>query len=391
MSLLHHGGRLSEAAAKYGISESSWLDLSTGVSPWHYPVPDMPSSCWNRLPEEDDGLIAAADRYYGGYKALAVAGSQAAIQCLPKVLAKGRCSTGVVLLPRVGYKEHERAWRMQGWKIEYYGANSLEPNKHKQDHRPNDDALSNDKSGDDKTENFYQPEAEQLERCDVLLVINPNNPAAHLTPRTVLTAWLTQLSARGAMLVVDEAFMDMTPEQSMLPLANDNLIVLRSVGKFFGLAGVRAGFVYAGSEIKDALQTQLGPWCLNGPAREICKQAFIDSDWHRQQAKRLQASRQRLQELLSLLPGKVVGTDLFQTIYLPNAPSWHEHLCRHGVLTRLTDEQDALRFGLPADELQWIQLTSALQSVSALPLFQSPSLDSITSQSNMVNLPQSNI
>ncbi|MGS0681963.1 threonine-phosphate decarboxylase CobD [Shewanella sp. 125m-7] len=341
MSLLHHGGRLKDVAKRYGVDETSWLDLSTGVSPWHYPIPDIPVSCWNRLPEDEDGLIASADRYYGGRNALPVAGSQAAIQCLPKVLAAQRGGAGVVLLPRVGYKEHERAWRMHGWKIEYYGADN-----------------------DDMPIEVYQPRAEQLKRCDVLLVINPNNPAAHLTPRTVLISWLERLSARDAILVVDEAFMDMTPEQSMLPLTNDNLIVLRSVGKFFGLAGVRAGFIYAANEIRDALQTQLGPWCLNGPAREVCKAAFDDIGWHQRQKKRLHASSIRLQELLLFLPGKAVGTDLFQTIYLTNAPLWHDHLCGQNILTRLTDEQDALRFGLPADEEQWIQLTFALQALA---------------------------
>lgn len=340
--LLHHGGRLQIAIKQFGGSQQDWLDLSTGVSPWHYPIPEIPQSCWNRLPEEDDGLIPAADSYYGGKNALPVAGSQAAIQCLPKVLAYRRGGAGLVLLPKVGYKEHERAWRAQGWEVEYYGL----------------------VDEDNIPVNAYYPQPEQLNRCDALVVINPNNPAAHLIPRSLLISWLQQLSLRGASLIIDEAFMDMTPEHSILPCSNVNLIVLRSIGKFFGLAGVRAGFVFAADEIRAAMQMELGPWCLNGPARTVCKHALADSDWQRTQTTRLHIASQRLRLLLETLPGKVVATELFQTIYLAEAPQWHKSLCQRQVLTRLTDELDALRFGLPAEESQWQKLTEVLNELS---------------------------
>jgi len=344
MTLLHHGGRLQDVAKRFGIVESDWLDLSTGVSPWHYPVPDIPPSAWNRLPEEDDGLISAADRYYGGHNALPVAGSQAAIQCLPQVLTSMREGPGRVLLPKVGYKEHERAWRLQGWQIEYYGDSKREVSA----------PLYN-----------QQPTSEQIDSCDVLLFINPNNPAAGQIPATKLNAWLEVLSLKGGYLVVDEAFMDATPQQSLLPAAGQNLVILRSVGKFFGLAGLRAGFVFAPDEIRLALQDRLGPWCLNGPARMICKQAFCDIEWQQMQIRRLHNSSERLRKLLSVLPGHIVGTALFQCVHLSRAPVWHERLCQHGILTRLTDERNALRFGLPADELQWCRLSEVLQWVSA--------------------------
>ncbi|GIU32892.1 threonine-phosphate decarboxylase CobD [Shewanella schlegeliana] len=363
MALLHHGGRLRIAISQFGGNENDWLDLSTGVSPWHFPVPELPTSCWNRLPEEDDGLIPAADGYYGGHNALPVAGSQAAIQCLPNVLAKRRGSAGVVLLPRVGYKEHERAWCMQGWQIEYYGTDSIGDEHNSAASMANVYEADVYKKGVYKKDNFQQPSTQQLARCDVLLVINPNNPAAHLIPRATLHAWLVELSAKGSVLVVDEAFMDMTPDQSLLPITENNLIVLRSIGKFFGLAGIRAGFVYAPKDIRESLQTQLGPWCLNGPARQICKLALADMDWQQAQLTRLHTASQRLKRLLSTLPGAIVGSALFQTIYLANAPVWYERLCRHHILTRLTDEQDALRFGLPANELQWEKLTHALQTL----------------------------
>lgn len=355
MTLLHHGGRLRDVAEKYGIDESDWLDLSTGVSPWHYPVPDIPLSCWNRLPEEEDGLIPAADRYYGGHNALAVAGSQAAIQCLPQVLTSMRDGPGRVLLPKVGYKEHERAWQMRGWQIEYYG-----------ECKKGSTGVNACESNDVRApESDQRPTPEQIDRCDVLLVINPNNPAAGLIPAAQLNVWLEVLSKKGGYLVVDEAFMDMTPEASLNSVVSQNLVILRSIGKFFGLAGIRAGFVFAPQRVRLAMQERLGPWCLNGPARFVCARAFADIEWQQMQINRLNQSSERLCQLLSSLEAPVVGTSLFQCVYLPQAPLWYERLCQHGILTRLTDERDALRFGLPADEKQWVRLTDVLQTVLA--------------------------
>ena len=357
MSLLHHGGRLQNAIAEFGGNQQSWLDLSTGVSPWHYPVPELPVACWNRLPEENDGLIAIADKYYAGHKALPIAGSQAAIQCIPKVLATQLGGAGIVLLPKVGYKEHERAWRKLGWCIEYYGDVST---------ATCEDEISFRQCNENDADKTYYPSTSQLSRCDALVVINPNNPAGQLVARSVLEDWLQRLSKRGATLVIDEAFMDMTPEQSILPCNNANLIVLRSIGKFFGLAGIRAGFVFASKAVRTAIHIELGPWCLNGPARAMCKLALADVAWQQMQIKRLNIASQRLRVLLDKLPGKVVGTDLFQTIYLANAPLWHKALCQQQVFTRLTDEQDALRFGLPVDESQWQRLTEVLNELSEL-------------------------
>ncbi|GIU16968.1 MULTISPECIES: threonine-phosphate decarboxylase CobD [unclassified Shewanella] len=353
MTLLHHGGRLQSAISEFGGGAQDWLDLSTGVSPWHYPIPEIPVACWNRLPEEEDGLIAAADQYYGGHNALPVSGSQAAIQALPSVLAAQRGGPGVVLLPKVGYKEHERAWRKQGWRVEYYA--SLQSGGYSKD--------ASNCQFNKQTCNAVSPTAEQLQRCDALVVINPNNPTACLISNALLRQWLNLLKSRGAFLVVDEAFMDMTPEQSLVGRCDDNLVILRSIGKFFGLAGIRAGFVFAPAPVRLALQTLLGPWCLNGPARYVCTQALSDSQWQHIQQDRLVLASDRLAKLLSELPGRVVGTGLFQTVYMHAARQWFQLLCHNKVLVRLTDEQDAIRVGLPADEAEWTKLTLVLAQV----------------------------
>lgn len=331
MTLLHHGGRLAQAVTKYAIPRAQWLDLSSGVSPWHYPVTDIAPSYWNRLPEEEDGLEQSAREYYHCNTLLPVAGSQAAIQLLPFIYRQQVSQLGRVGLPFVGYKEHQKAWQKVGFTIEHY---------------------------------HDTPSDEQLARWQVLVVINPNNPTAKLFNQQQLLHFKEQL--KGGLLVVDEAFADIDESQSLTHLCPmTNLVVLRSIGKFFGLAGVRVGFVLAPPQWLTALAIELGPWSIAGPSRKLCQQALNDNVWQQQQRLRLLTDSQRLQQLLQAYsPTKVVGTGLFQTLILARAVTWHHLLCQQGVLTRLTDEQHALRFGLPANESQWQTLAQVLRLAS---------------------------
>ncbi|HMY78248.1 MAG TPA: pyridoxal phosphate-dependent class II aminotransferase, partial [Thauera aminoaromatica] len=235
--MLEHGGRLRRAAEHYGIALADWMDLSTGISPWAYPVPPVPETAWQRLPEDDDGLEEAAARYYGSAELLAVAGSQPAIQALPAVLPGAR-----VRLLAPGYAEHAHAWR---------------------ERRPRSiDAEEVEGAIDDS---------------DVVVLVQPNNPTGVHFDRDRLLDWHARLARRGGWLVVDEAFADTTPAHSLVPLAGrPGLVVLRSLGKFFGLAGARVGFVFAPTEVRTALAERLGPWTLAGPARWAAHHALAD-------------------------------------------------------------------------------------------------------------------
>lgn len=334
--MLEHGGRLLSAARAYGIAPEAWLDLSTGISPFGWPVPPIPATAWSRLPQDDDGLLDIARAYYGAAHLLAVAGSQAAIQALPGLRRPSRVG---VIAP--GYKEHAHAWRRAGHAVESLPASAL---------------------------------LDEVERFDVVVLIHPNNPGGDRFTRTQLLDAHASLAARGGWLLVDEAFMDATPAQSLCGEAHrEGLIVLRSVGKFFGLAGARAGFVAAQPQLLETLHEQLGPWTLNGPARHVLMQALADRAWHAKARDWLKSSSASLASVLSrhgLNPG--AGCAFFQCWQDARAEAVHVALARQGILTRLFEgegEKSAarpacLRFGLPADASALQRLERALAALN---------------------------
>ena len=327
--MLEHGGRLHAAARRYDIAIERWLDLSTGINPCGWPVPALPAAAWSRLPDDEDELNEAARSYYDARAVLPVAGSQAAIQSLPRLRAP--CQVGVL---HPGYAEHAHAWRRAGHTVAPATAGEL------------DNAVS---------------------RSDVLVLIHPNNPTgARFSPEQLLD-WHAQLAARGGWLVVDEAFMDATPERSLAPYCDRHgLIVLRSLGKFFGLAGARVGFVLAEPTWLEQLRAQLGPWTVATPSRWVAVQALRDRAWQETARQRLEADGERLAALLRrhrLAPAG--GCALFQWVCTPRAIAIHAYLARRGILTRLFKEPPSLRFGLPGTESDWIRLEAALADIDA--------------------------
>ncbi|MGF6316405.1 threonine-phosphate decarboxylase CobD [Pseudomonas frederiksbergensis] len=324
--MLEHGGRLRKAALEYGIAEADWLDLSSGLAPWPFPVPDIPLRAWARLPETDDGLEQAACDYYGAAQVLPVAGSQMAIQLLPRLRRAGKVG---VLSPC--YAEHAQAWRRNGYIVREVLESEVD---------------------------FF------LDSLDVLVVVNPNNPTGlSLTPARLLD-WHSRLAQRGGWLVVDEAFMDNTPHLSLAPFANQiGLIVLRSFGKFFGLAGVRLGFVLAERKLLKLLAEQVGPWAVSGPTRVLGQACLTDTDGHTRQRIRTDEAGERLALLLEQYGLKPQGgCALFQWLIIECAEALHEFMARRGILLRLFTHNSSLRFGLPADEADWLRLEQALEA-----------------------------
>ncbi|QBX40637.1 threonine-phosphate decarboxylase [Pseudomonas fluorescens] len=324
--MLEHGGRLRKAALDYGIAEADWLDLSSGLAPWPFAVPEIPLRAWARLPETDDGLEQAACDYYGASQVLPVAGSQMAIQLLPRLRRAGKVG---VLSPC--YAEHAEAWRRSGYIVREVLEQEVE---------------------------FF------LDSLDVLVVVNPNNPTGlSLTPARLLD-WHARLAQRGGWLVVDEAFMDNTPQLSLASHTHQvGLIVLRSFGKFFGLAGVRLGFVLAERKLLRLLVEQVGPWAVSGPTRVLGQACLQDTEAHTRQRIRSDEASERLALLLERYGFKPQGgCALFQWLITEHAPALHEFMARRGILLRIFTHNSSLRFGLPANAAEEARLEQALQA-----------------------------
>ena len=322
-----HGGNLHEAARLYRIPYGEWLDLSTGINPHGYPVPPVPVDAWRRLPDDGDGFAALAARYYGAPDAshvLPVAGSQAAIRALPALLP--RAIAGIAPLT---YSEYAPAFARAGHEVV-----------------PLDTACAT------------PPEA-----ITHAVIVNPNNPTAAYASAQTLLDWHAKLSARGGTLLVDEAFADAMPAPSASLAsftARPGLVVLRSPGKFFGLAGVRAGFVLAAPALLEPLRETLGAWTVSGPARHAVSAAFADTAWQRDMHARLATEGERLATLLRAQRFYVQSTPLFTWTADARAQALHRALAQRGIWTRFFSQRESVRVGLPASEDEWARLEHAL-------------------------------
>jgi cobalamin biosynthesis protein CobC len=322
--MLDHGGNLQDAVRRYGRPLKDWLDLSTGINPVSYPTPALHVDAWHRLPQDSPALLDAARRYYRASDLLPVAGTQAAILALPRLRPHSR-----VVIGGPSYAEHAHRWLQ--------GAHAVRQIPFADLHCAVDD-------------------------CDVMVVCNPNNPTGEFIKPEVLLSWAERLAARGGWLVVDEAFADATPELSVLGRgACPSLIVLRSVGKFFGLAGLRLGFVAAEKPLLSGLVELIGPWSVSGPAQEIGTAALHDLDWQRVTRVRLMSAGRRLHELLSRHGIAANGTALFQWWPEAQAEAFSDYMAQRGIWVRLFPRAArGIRLGLPTGENGWQGLEQAL-------------------------------
>ncbi|MEO1637629.1 MAG: threonine-phosphate decarboxylase [Pseudomonadota bacterium] len=304
-----HGGGLDAAIARYGGARSDWLDLSTGINPVPYPIPDIPADAWTALPDR-----AAFDRLHDLARAfwevpeeagiIAAAGASAIIAALPHVLPKG-----AVHIPGPTYNEHAAAFAAADW------------------------ALGQDPS-------------------HTLVAVHPNNPDGRLWHAPDLTA---------TYVVIDESFCDVAPEASLIAeAAKPGRIILKSFGKFWGLAGLRLGFAIGDPDIIADLKEALGPWQVSGPALTIGAEALSDPYWADETRHHLNTDSARLDKLMQKSGAEVVGgTPLFRLYRVQDAAAAQDHLARHKVWSRIFPyANDWLRLGLPAPD-RWDQLEAA--------------------------------
>lgn len=325
-----HGGDLGTMAALFADAPRPWVDLSTGINPWPYPLPALDPGLWTRLPSAADerALKQAAMLAYGvadPEAILAAPGSQVLISSIPFLRPAG--ATVAIVGPTYG--EHAPAWARAGHRI----------------------SMITD----------LPDPAGPLP--DVLLLVNPNNPDGRCHEPARLLPVLDEIARRGGWMLVDEAFCDLRPDLSLASHAGrKGLLVLRSFGKFYGLAGLRLGFLLAPRGIVRALAGRFGPWAVSGPALAVGAAALSDRGWQSAMRGRLAQSMAKSLSLYQKAELRVLGgTDLYALIHPEKGRDLYRELGLAGLLARsFPDRPGLLRLGLPPDSVTFDRLARIL-------------------------------
>ena len=321
-----HGGDLTSAAKEFGVSEKYWIDLSTGINSTCYPKIDVNEKTLRALPTAYnlECLLEEARKYYRvgiNSSIMAGPGTQSLIQNLPILFPDEK-----VYIISPTYSEHAYTWKQAGNLV------------------------------------TLVTKFKEIPRDVIAVLVNPNNPNGY----KYQTKDILALSKILKLLIVDEAFCDLTPDLSVIPhLSQQKILVLRSLGKFYGLAGLRLGFAIGTQEITQQLTDRLGPWAVSGPAIEIGTRALSDNAWISMMLEFLSIQSTRLNSLLEKYNLPIIGkTGLFTLISTNNAAQIFEALARASILVRKFDEHPHwLRIGLPGAENEWFKLERVLKSV----------------------------
>ena len=306
-----HGGRLDAAIAIYGGTREDWLDLSTGINPHPYPVPKLFEQDWNNLPDQEASIaLCAAARTFWNIPAqadvLAVPGCSAAIAQIPSLHPSGTAK-----IDRCTYNEHAAAFRYHGWSTQA-----------------------------------------ELSHPDARVIVHPNNP----------TGEFYQQPKPSSLTIIDESFCDTTPDQSHIEsAASSNHIILKSFGKFWGLAGLRLGFAVGDPKLIENLRQAIGPWPVSGIALRIGTKALRDTAWAAETRARLFADAARLDGLIDPEGTRAMGAcPLFRTYNVENAKEMQNRLANFHIWSRVFSyNPNWIRLGMPTLS-GWDKLEAAI-------------------------------
>ncbi|MBW7969771.1 threonine-phosphate decarboxylase CobD [Bradyrhizobium sp. BR 10289] len=316
-----HGGNLDLAQRRFGGRAEDWIDLSTGINRRSYPVGEVGARAWTALPSraEIESLHQAARHAYRtSAPVAALGGAQAAIQLLPQLAPRGRAR---ILAPT--YNEYAGVLSAAGWDVDEVR------------------------------------ELDALAGADLAIVVNPNNPDGRcLAPNDLLA-----LLPRVGRLVIDESFADPVPQLSLAPEADrPGLLILRSFGKFYGLAGLRLGFALGHAADIAKLASVSGPWPVSGAAIAIGCRALRDDAWAEATSARLARDCGRLDEMVHAQGWRLVGgASLFRLYETPDALAAQDKLARSHIWSRAFAQKPTwLRLGLPGSEAEWTRVADVL-------------------------------
>ena len=303
-----HGGGLDAAVSRFGGARADWIDLSTGINPTSFPVPELTADAWTALPDSAamTRLIDAARAFWNvpnHLDVLAAPGASSLIAQLPRL-----ANAGTVRIDAPTYNEYAAAFHMHGWEVSKVNAAAR-------------------------------------------VVVHPNNPTG---------AFWDEIEP-NKLTIIDESFCDVAPNRSLIDRAGNGTLVLKSFGKFWGLAGVRLGFLIGDTAQVDRVRQWQGPWAVSGAAMEIGAHALADHAWANAMRAKLEINADRLDQLVTKAGADLVGgTSLFRLYAVDNAATWQDRLAQHHIWSRIFPYSKTwLRLGLPPAH-GWDMLKAAL-------------------------------
>lgn len=327
---LLHGGALDRMRKVFPDAPEPWLDLSTGINPWPYPIEPIAADAFHHLPTDNaiTSCREAMARAFGApaSRVLPAPGSELLIRLLPTIL-----KPQTIAIAQPTYGDHAQSWHAAGCQI----VETPDP-------------------------------LDSINAVDGVVLCNPNNPDGRTwSVDRIENARLT-LAERNGWMIVDEAYADLHPDRSVARQDDcRGLIVLRSFGKFYGLAGVRLGALIGPEAVLSAMRARLGVWSVSGPALDLGVRAYRDYGWQDQTRNRLAAARTNLDHVLHAAGLNVTGgTDLYRYLEVEDAHAIWQRLAEHGIyVRRFAWSPRHLRIGLPTTAADVARLDQAVNTL----------------------------
>ena len=319
--MLLHGGNIYYYSEKYGIPPERILDFSASINPLGAPkaalkaIKDALPMLAN-YPDPSVGELkeaVSAETGVGFESILAGNGSTELIYLFPRYF---RPKTALVLAPT--FSDYSRALALSGCAVRHFGLREADG---------------------------FVPDMARLEKAaagaDLVVLCNPNNPTGTLLERDALSRLAGTLVGAGKQVVIDEAFIEYAPGESLIREAakRRGLIVLRNFTKFYGMPGLRLGYLCAHPSLVKKLDEAKEPWSVNTLAVKAAVAALSDKGFTR---KSLRVFREEQAFMLGAL-GNIGGVKVFPSsanfflVRLPEnaeAGPLSERMAEKGILIR---------------------------------------------------------
>jgi threonine-phosphate decarboxylase len=283
-----HGGNVYEIASRLGCSPDAILDYSASINPLGPPpgLTEEFSTYLHRLQHYPDignsALLSGLCDFHGVPTSRIVVGngSTELIYWLPKVLG---ISKAVVVLPT--FSEYRKAFELQGVHM------------HKLFTAP---------------EALFQPTVEQLESLcrkvspEAILFTHPGSPSGAALPPSVRD-WIIEKArgGEGMCCIVDEVFVDFCEEESLKSFLSEGrrLVLIRSMTKFYGVPGLRLGYLLTCDDVAGRMRNALPPWSVNTLAQIAGEYCLRQTGYQYETLELIERERRRMSERLEGLRG----------------------------------------------------------------------------------------